>query len=373
MKALVIAGFAESLLNFRGSLLSAMVARGVEVHVAAPNLLDNSSIRHKLESLSLHLHDIPLSRASLNPFTDIILLRSLLLVIRSINPDLVLSYTVKPVIYGTLVSWFLGVPRRYALITGLGFAFTGKPKGVRWLVKFFLQKLYKLALSYATMVFFQNNDDYSLFRSHGFVPIHTPAVVVKGSGVDLDYFQVSPLELGFPHFLMIARLLGDKGVREYCQAAYLLKIKWPNAKFSLVGWLDENPDTISQSELDFWIDSSAINYLGRLHDIRPAIRQCNVYVLPSYREGMPRTVLEAMAMGRPVITTYAPGCRETVIDGENGFLVPIKSVDLLASAMERFIRQPELAPRMGLRGREIAEEIFDVNRINKIMLHHMGI
>ncbi|QNI52882.1 putative alpha-galactosyltransferase [Synechococcus sp. BIOS-E4-1] len=373
MRVLVIAGFAESLLNFRGPLLSAMIARGLEVHVAAPNLFEDFCIRKKLELLSLNLHDICLYRASTNPLTDLKLLCSLTLLIRKIQPDFVLSYTIKPVIYGTIASWLVGVPRRCTLITGLGYAFTGNAGGVRGLVKIVVQSLYKLALFRSHKVFFQNNDDYDLFRTLGLITNRTSTVVVNGSGVDLEFFSVAPLPLGPPHFLMIARLLGDKGVREYAQAAQQLKAKWPDIEFSLVGWLDQNPDSISQSELDSWIQSSSLNYLGRLQDIRPAMRQCSVYVLPSYREGMPRTVLEAMAMGRAVITTHAPGCRETVVEGENGFLVPIKSIDVLVSAMERFIYEPQLAHRMGRRGRELAEERFDVNKINDVMLTNMGL
>ena len=172
---------------------------------------------------------------------------------------------------------------------------------------------------------------------------------------------------------MIARLLGDKGVREYAKAASQIRTQYPNTEFGLVGWLDENPDAISKTELDDWVADGSITYHGRLDDVRPTIAESSVYVLPSYREGTPRTVLEAMAMGRPIITTDAPGCRETVIDGENGFLVEVKSVDALVKAMQRFVDEPELANRMGKRSREIAEEKYDVHKVNAVMLREMGI
>jgi glycosyltransferase involved in cell wall biosynthesis len=190
--------------------------------------------------------------------------------------------------------------------------------------------------------------------------------------VDLASFAMAPLPLQ-PHFLLIARFLGDKGVREYSQAAQRIRALYPQAQFSLVGWIDENPDAIAQAELDAWIKADTLNYLGRLTDVRQALASCNVFVLPSYREGIPRTVLEAMAMGRAVITTDAPGCRETVIDGDNGFLVPIQSVKALADAMARFITDPTLAERMGQRGRQLAEDKYDVHKVNAVMLEEMGL
>ena len=176
-----------------------------------------------------------------------------------------------------------------------------------------------------------------------------------------------------PRFLLIGRLLGDKGIREYVQAAEQVKLQYPETQFDLVGWIDANPNTITQPELDSWTAAGTVNFLGRLNDVRPAIGDCSVYVLPSYREGTPRTVLEAMAMGRAVITTDAPGCRETVVDGDNGFLVPIKDADALAQAMLRFIEQPELFAQMGLRSRAIAEEKYDVHKVNAQMLKGMGL
>jgi len=168
--------------------------------------------------------------------------------------------------------------------------------------------------------------------------------------------------------------LAGKGVRLYAEAARRVRQRHPTASFALVGWIDDNPDAIKQEELDAWVAEGTIDYLGRLADVRPSIEGCAVYVLPSYyREGTPRTVLEAMAMGRPIITTDAPGCRETVIDGDNGFLVPVKSVDALEQAMLKFIEAPELVERMGQRARQIAEEKYDVHKVNAVMLREMGI
>ena len=374
MSFLLIAGFPDSLLQFRGSLLDALLSRGLSVHVAAPNLLEGSPMRQQLEARGLHVHDIPLRRAGMNPVADFITLLHLRRLMRRVRPNYVLAYTIKPVIYGSLAAWLAGVPWRFALITGLGYAFQGQEDGNdnRGLLRSLVQRLYGLALRGTHKVFFQNPDDQALFRSLGILPLTTPSCVINGSGVDVAQYAVAPLPAA-PHFLLIARLLGDKGVREYVEAARRVRALHPAAVFSLVGWIDENPDAIRQQELDAWVAEGVVNYIGRLKDVRPAIADCSVYVLPSYREGTPRTVLEAMAMGRAIITTDAPGCRETVVDGDNGFLVPVKAVDELAAAMLRFIEEPELVARMGARSRQIAEEKYDVHRVNAVMLKEMGI
>jgi glycosyltransferase involved in cell wall biosynthesis len=233
--------------------------------------------------------------------------------------------------------------------------------------------MYSASLRKATLVFFQNADDRNLFFEDGILGRDSSTFVVNGSGVDLNEYPYSPITEKRPAFLMIARLLGDKGVREYVRAARLIRARNPDARFALAGWLDDNPDSIRQVELDKWLESGHVEYLGRLEDVRGAISESSVYVLPSYREGTPRTVLEAMAMGRPIITTDGPGCRETVRHGENGFLVPVKSVSALVEAMQRFIDNPELAAEMGKRSREIAEERYDVHKVNEVMLREMGI
>jgi glycosyltransferase involved in cell wall biosynthesis len=373
MKILVIASLAESLLNFRGHLLSAMTARGFEVHVAAPGLSESTRWFDELKSRGYQVHDIALSRAGTNPWADFRSLLSLWKLMRQLQPDAILCYTVKPVIYGTIAGWLAGIQRRFALITGLGYAFTGETAGARGAVRHVVQGLYRFALTRSHKVFFQNPDDQLLFRQHGLLRACTPSVVVNGSGVDLERFAVAPLPVGASHFLLIARLLGDKGIREYAQAAQRIRAIHQDVRFSLVGWIDENPDAITQAELDAWIIAGDLVYIGRLEDVRPAIAACSVYVLPSYREGTPRTVLEAMAMGRPIITTHAPGCRETVAEGENGFLVPVRSVDALVEVMQRFIQDSNLASRMGKRSRELVEEKYDVHKVNAVMLKEMGL
>lgn len=373
MKILLVASLADSLVNFRGPLISALRSCGLAVHVAAPQMDSESETRRALELCGVSVHEIPMARAGISALGDLKTLLAMYRLMLRVRPEVFLGYTIKPVVYGTIAAWCSGVPRRFALITGVGFAFTGQAKGLRSAIKGIAQTLYRHALSHAHKVFFQNPDDEALFRGLGLLQPDMPSVVVNGSGVDLTRFAATPMPQGETHFLLIARLLGDKGVREYVKAAQRIKAMYPSVIFSLVGWIDDNPDAITQSELDEWVHTGALEYLGCLKDVRPAIAACSVYVLPSYREGTPRTVLEAMAMGRPIVTTDAPGCRETVVDGDNGFLVPAQSVDALVNAMMRFIQDPGLAIRMGQRSRALVEEKYDVNKVNAMMLREMGL
>jgi glycosyltransferase involved in cell wall biosynthesis len=200
----------------------------------------------------------------------------------------------------------------------------------------------------------------------------TPSCTVSGSGVNLDRFAPTHLP-NKASFLFAARLLNGKGVREYIDAASRIRGMHPGIEFGLAGWIDDNPDSISQDELDAWVEEGCVRFYGKLLDVRPAISKCSVFVLPSYREGVPRSVLEAMAMGRAIITTDTPGCRETVVNGENGFLIPVRSVDALEAAMQKFIDRPEIIQQMGMRSRTIAEDKFDVQKVNAVMLREMEI
>lgn len=370
MRVLVIASFPDSIVPFRGHLLAAMQAGGHEVHVAAPGLGSGSTVRGELEARGIVVHEVHLERTSANPLSDLRTLLQLWRVATRVRPGTVLCYTVKPVIYGMLAAWLAGVPRRFALITGLGYTFAGQRRGV---VSGIARFLYRSALRRADKVFVQNPDDEALLRAIGILPPQVPSVIVNGSGVDTVHYGPAPLPTGAPSFLMIARLLGDKGVREYARAASDVRRRHPEVAFRLAGWIDDGPDAIAGEELARWVDAGDIDYLGHLDDVRPAVAAASVYVLPSYREGTPRTVLEAMSMGRPVITTDAPGCRETVVDGENGFLVEPGSVDRLAAAMQRFVDDPAQIDAMGRRSRQLVEDRYDVHEVNRVMMREMGL
>jgi len=371
MKILVVASLAESLVNFRGSLLKALVAAGHEVYGAAPGLVPGSDTGEMLQKLGVGIVDIPLSRTGLNPFADMRLGLRLWHLFRKEKYDVVLGYTIKPVIWGMLAGRAAAVPRRVALITGLGYAFTGEAEGMRAFVRSIALRLYRVALRQADLIFFQNPDDRKDFAKMSLLPPQAQVSIVNGSGVDLVSFRQEPLPDGTFRFLLIARLLGDKGIREYVAAARLIRRDYNDVAFDLIGGIDPNPDGIPFEEVQGWHDSGEIRWLGQVSDVRPALAACHVYVLPSYREGTPRTVLEAMSTGRASITTDAPGCRETVVSGVNGFLVPVKDVEALAEAMRRFLDDPALAQRMGAEARRFAEARYDVNKVNADIISQM--
>lgn len=377
MKVLVVAGFADSLLNFRGELLKALIGAGAEVHVAAPALQRGTPVATRLEALGCRVHDIPLARTGLNPFSDLRLLWALYRLAAQIRPTHILSYTIKPVLYGTIAAWLAGVGKRTALITGLGYAFDDQGGWRRKGVQVIARSLYRVALSRASTVIFQNPDDRAMLVRLGLVAAHKTALV-NGSGVPLGKFATQSMPAvgadgAGVNFLLIARLIRDKGVLEYVEAARQVKARYPAATFHLAGWIDSNPSAISQQALDEWIAEGVVTFHGFLEDVRDVLAACHVYVLPSYREGTPRSVLEAMACGRAIVTTDAPGCRETVIDGRNGFLVPVRDSDALARACMRFLAQPELIARMGRQSRLMAEEKFDADKVNIQMMKHMAV
>jgi glycosyltransferase involved in cell wall biosynthesis len=369
LRIIVIGSLARSLLNFRGPLLKTLVEHGHDVIACAPDA--PPEVRSGLLGLGVCYRYIPLARAGLNPWGDLQTLLGLKRLFREERPDRVLAYTAKPVIYACLAASGCGSPPVHAMITGLGYGFGGLSRRQR-LIGRIVQGLYRMALRRAVGVMFQNPDDRDLFVASGLVAPTLPVTLINGSGVDLSAYPPGPLP-DEPVFLLIARLLADKGLREYQRAARRLKTRYPRARFLLAGDLDPNPLSIDAKELAAWQADGAIEYLGHLDDVRPAFAAARVYVLPSYREGTPRTVLEAMAMGRPIVATDAPGCRETVVDGLNGFLVPVRDDVALETAMERFILDPSLAERMGRESLAIAREKYDVHKVNAVIMAAMGL
>lgn len=371
---LLIGAYAQSLVNFRGPLLQALRNAGCEVHAAAAAIEEDPLVMAALRDMGVTAHSIPIVRAGLNPLADLKSLLALIRLMRRTRPAMVLGYTIKPVIWGSLAAWIAGVPRRYAMITGLGYAFSDDAGGKRGLVQGLARSLYRAALTRVHRVFFQNPDDLALFRSMAIIAPEQPATVVNGSGVDLTRFPPQPLTSAPLRFLMIARLLGDKGVREYAAAAAAVRRDYPDATFHLVGGLDSNPDAIGEPEVMRWVEAGDIVWHGSQADVRPFLADSHVFVLPTaYREGTPRTILEAMATGRPIITTDAPGCRETVIDGVNGYLIPTRSVDALVAAMQRFVSTPGLKEKMAERSLDVAREKYDANKVAVVMLDAMGV
>ena len=369
IRVMVLASFADSLVNFRGPLLEDLVRSGCDVLAAAPP--GDAALTARLASSGVVFHPVPMNRAGMNPLRDIATYRALRRLFRATRPDVLLAYTVKPVVYGCLAARAEGVKRVVPLVTGLGYAFVGTGLRSR-IARLIAGTLYRRAMAAADIAVFQNPDDQAAFRDLRILPRTTPSLVVNGSGVDLDQFPVQPLPAA-PSFLMIGRLLREKGVYEYAEAVRMTKERHPGTDGRIAGWIDNAPSAIPATLPEQWKSTGGPAFLGRLDDVRPALADCSVYVLPSYREGTPRTVLEAMACGRAIITTDTPGCRETVQDGVNGFLVPVGDAAALAAAMERFHLDPGLAARMGAESRRIAEEKYDVHKVNRAMMSAMGI
>jgi glycosyltransferase involved in cell wall biosynthesis len=372
MKVVVLGAFPGSLINFRGRLIEDMVAAGHEVIGCAAG--DAPHVAQALAERGAVYVSVPLARTGLNPLRDLSSLVALTRVLRRLGPDVLLAYTAKPVIYGSFAARLTGVPKVFTMIEGLGYAFTAVRGGVkRRVLRTITRALYRRALSGSAATFVLNPDDRDDLRRLAMVGPDHPLQIINGTGIDLDHYASTPVPAGPPVFLLIARLLRDKGVAEFVEAARTLRAKHASARFRLLGGFDQHPTALTKGQVDAWVRAGLIEYLGKTPDVRPYLRESTVYVLPSYREGMPRTILEAMATGRPIITTDVPGCRETVLPGENGFLVPPGDAAALAAAMERFIVDPDLAETMGRRSRQIAEQRFDVHKVNAVMLEAMGL
>ena len=377
MRILVAAGFAPSLTGFRLPLLRALLAAGHEVHATAPE--EDAAVRSRLLTLGVRYHPIALGRAALSPLADRAYATALAALVSRLGVEGFLAYTHKPIVLGLPAAAAGGARVRVAMVTGLGYAFTPGGGLRRSLARFVVRWLYRRALPKATHLFFQNPDDADDFRRLGLLKDAPKPGIVAGSGIPLEDFPVAPLPLGPPVFLMLGRLIADKGVREYAAAAAVVRQHFPAARCLLGGELDANPTSIRREELDGWVASGAIEYLGHLADVRPALRSATVYVLPSYREGTPRSVLEALATGRPVITTDAPGCRETMLNPAptaarglrrcaNGWLVPVADGPVLAQAMLNLAAPTAPLAELAAASRRHAETKYDVRKVNTKLL-----
>ena len=304
MRVLLLGNAPRSLINFRGPLIEALLARGHEVHAAAPFKDTDAAVGARLQFLGAAVHTLALQRTGMSVPSDLRALHSFVGILRRTAPDVVIAYTIKPVVYGMIAASLVGTKRRFAIITGLGYLFSDDKRADHRLTQLLARFLYKRAFSGIDKVFFQNVDDEALFRRFGILPGRLPSIVVNGSGVDTSLFSVVPFPGAPITFLMMARLIGAKGVREYAAAAAEVRRSHPDTRFLLAGGREGDRDSIGLGELAAWERDGTLEWLGRLDDVRPAIAAAHVLVLPSYyREGIPRSVLEAMAMGRPVITT----------------------------------------------------------------------
>ena len=361
-KFILISPKNRTVYNFRGDLIKEIIKRGYEVVVTGPDQTDVD----KIEALGARFVEIPMNKTGTSILGDWRYCQALTRLFQQEKPDVTLGYTVKPCIYGAIAAKGAGVKNINSMITGGGYTFIATSLKAR-LLGIIVRFLYRIGLKKADHVIFQNNDDLNEFCENNLVR-RDKCFVVNGSGVNMERFTPAP----FPEqitFLMISRLLKSKGVGEYLEAARIVKQKHPEVRFMLLGKYETNmQDALSKEYVQKFIDDGIVERFEETSDVRPYYAQCSVYVLPSYREGTPRTVLEAMAMGRPIITTDANGCRETVINGQNGFIVPIKAVHSLADKMFWMIENWLSIPHMGGASRVFAEEKFDVRKVNQAIL-----
>jgi len=323
--------------------------------------------------MGVSIYENDLDGSNVSVFSDLAYINKLYRVIKQIKPDVFFPYTFKPVIYGSLVANFCKVNTIVPMLTGLGYNFLNDSKSNR-LVTSITRFLLKVSLKGDKRIrlILQNNDDYNTLLYAGIINKNNLAFVVNGSGVDLSYYDYTAPETKHQSFLMISRLINAKGIREYYEAARLILRDNPNVTFKLIGPRDHNIDAIEEELYQNIISQKVIKYVGEVQDVRPYIKAASVVVLPSYYgEGVPRCLLEAMAMGRAIITCDSVGCKETINLSEGyqtGFLVPIKDAKTLAEKMQHFISYPVDTIIFGKNGRAYAKEKFDVKKVNSRML-----
>jgi len=330
--------------------------RGFDVIVAAADTGRSEEIRNQ----GLGFVPIALSRSSKNPLKEILTLYHLRKLYSRFRPDLIHHVTLKPVIYGSIAARLCNNIPVVNAISGLGFAFTLHRRAR--LMKFFVRRLFKLAFKHpSAKVIFQNPEDQNEFINTGLVEPEN-AVLIRGSGVDLKKFAVSPEPEGVPIVVFPARLLTDKGLLEFIEAGRIIKCKGLKARFVLVGDIDPgNPATAKEEEVRGWEKAGIIEWWGFRTDMEEVFKQSSIVVLPSYREGLPKALLEAAAAGRPIVSTDVRGCREIVKHNTNGLLVPPSEIEPLANAIETLLLDSEKRQKFGAMGREIAEESFSVD------------
>ena len=376
IKTIVMIGTtAACFYGFRSELVKNLNLKNITVYAFTT---DNDVL--ELEKIS-ELGAIPISyqlnRGGLNPLADMLATYKLAQQIKQLKPDLVFSYFAKPVIFGTLAAKIAKVPKIIGMLEGLGYTFTDQPNGLSSktkLIKAIQVFLYKLALPKLDQLILLNHDDKTDLLINNDIEVKE-TYILGGIGLDLNQYKYSPATIDLPiQFLFIGRLLKEKGIHDFIAAAQIVKQKFPQTTFTVLGGIDEaNLGALTQGELTQSIDQNVIDYPGHVENIAEWIKQSHVFVLPSYREGVPRSTQEAMAIGRPVITTDVPGCRDTVIDGVNGFLVPKWNPQALAEKMIYFIEHPEQVRMMGDQSHKIAIEKFDAEKVNQRLLEILGI
>ena len=373
---IIIGTVASSILGFRVNLIKALLEQQYSVYAFVSEYSQDEL--NNIAALGVIPITYESNRGGTNPLADAKATYALFKKIKEIAPDLVFSYFSKPVIFGTLAAKLAKVPRVIGMLEGLGYAFTEQPEGLSkkaQLIKSIQVLLYKIALTQLDNIIFLNPDDpKDLLEAYHIKVKHVD--ILGGIGLDLDDYNYQPIEtIDSPiNFLFIGRMLKEKGIHDFTAAAKIVKQSYPNVQFTVLGAIDSsNPGALQQSELDKLVSLNIINYPGQVDNVQKWIAASHVFVLPSYREGVPRSTQEAMAIGRAVITTDVPGCRETVVDGVNGFLVEKWNPQALAEKMIYFIEYPEQIKKMGYESYNIAQDKFDAYEVNKRLINMLGL
>lgn len=375
MIIIIIGTVASSFLGFRADLIKVLIQKNHIVYAFTSEYTNS-----ELEKIKL-LGAIPVTyeqkRGGLNPLVDVISTYLLTNKIKAIAPDLVFSYFSKPVIFGTLAARWAKVPKVIGMLEGLGYTFTKQPKGLikrTQLIKQIQIALYRISLPRLDTLIFLNPDDPNDLLEEYSIKVRK-VEVLGGIGLNLDDYSYSNNYPKNPVFIFIARLLAEKGIHDYIAAAKIVKNIYPQARFVVLGAIDKVAlGALTEVELRQVIKASIIEYPGHVNNVSDWITKSSVFVLPSYyREGVPRSTQEAMAIGRPIITTDVPGCRETVVDGVNGFLVEKWDPKALAEKMIYFIEHPEQIKEMGDESYKLAQEKFDADKVNKRLINMLGL
>lgn len=362
----ILSTFEGSIISFKGPLIEDFVKKNYKVYILAPNF--SKETLESIKKIGAYSHEVELSRTGFNIFRDLMSLVKLVLIMRKLKPVIFLGYYIKPVIWGGIAAFIARVPKRIVMVEGLGHIFTQKRSDesfrsivLRQIVSF----LYWLSFKVSHVIFFLNIDDKFEFENRKIVK-KNKSFVLGGIGLKLPEWPFLEPVTERINFLFIGRLVGEKGIGEFISAARIIKQKYPNTSFTALGNLEEREVEFSVHFLKEVEEEGIMLFPGHVPVIK-WLKLCSVFVLPSYREGVPRSTQEAMASGKPVITSDAPGCKDTVEEGRNGFLVPVKDINALVKAMEKFILNPNIISSMGIEARKIAEEKFDVNKVNKII------
>ena len=373
-KIILIGTTGASFYGFRADLIRKLVSEKYQVYAFTSEYTDSCLL--KIKQLGAIAIPYKLSRGGLNPLADLLSLCELKLKIEKIKPDIVFSYFAKPVIYGSIAAKLAKVPKIIGMLEGLGYTFTEQPEGQTNKTKFVRNiqvLLYRLAFPCLDKIIFLNTDDqHDLIDTYR---LSVPEVhVLGGIGLNLNQYKYAAADVNPIKFLFIGRLLKEKGVFDLIEAIRYVKLKYPDASLTILGEIDhQNMGALKQETLDKLLSEKLFEYPGYVTNVQDWITASSVFILPSYREGIPRSTQEAMAIGRPVITTDVPGCRETVVDGVNGFLVPKWDAQALAEKMCYFIEHPEQVNIMGLESYKIAQQKFDANLANAKLFEIMGL